>query len=109
MNQNELVNLHHCIYFTKENELDVIFKYHDPILVSAGYLSCLDEKGNTQLQLYVYVNNEWIAVTDQRRVKSLNEEYLIEAVFYLLQEITSQRKEIECLKSKINQPKILRF
>jgi hypothetical protein len=47
------------------------------------------------------VNNEWIAVTDKRRVKSLNEEYLLEAVFYLLQEISSQRKEIEYLKSKI--------
>ena len=62
----------------------------------------LDEQGNAQLRQYVYYDNKYIEVTDKKRIKTLESEHLLEAVYYLLQEVSSQRNEIEKLKEKTN-------
>ena len=115
MNISDLTNLKHVIYFQDVNEnymttlyshnlADMICKYINPILVTMGYKPVSDSNGNTQLEKYVYNNNEFIKVDDDERIKDLDSENLLEAVFYLLQEVSEQRNEIEELKKLTNTP-----
>lgn len=115
MNPSELTNLKHVIYFQDVNEnymntlyshnlAHIICKYKNPILVTLGYLPTLDANGNTQLEKYVYYKDEFIKIDDDDRIKDLDSGNLLEAVFYLLQEVSQQRNEIEKLKKLNNTP-----
>lgn len=112
MNINELTNLKHVIYFAKEvlfwsndpNEKIIEekpFNYENPVLLTMGYLPTLDSNGNTQLEKYVYYKDEWIKVNDDARIKLLDNEHLLEAVFYLLQETTRLQTEIDRLAKRV--------
>ena len=120
MNLSELTNLKHVIYFQDFNENymnfnstkdidEIIWKYKNPILVTLGYLPTIDSNWHTQLEKYVYYKDEFIKIDDAERIKELDNENLLEAVFYLLQEVSEQRKEINSLKMQLDRPTKLRY